>query len=66
MAGFSSVELSPTDAAPIQDETVDAAQVDQIKLSETPTSNVELELEGADSETPPSPKLIDQCLREES
>ena len=62
IAPFSPIELSLTDAAPIQDETVDAAQADQIKLPETPTSNVEPELEGADSETPDSPKFIDQCV----
>ncbi len=66
MAGFLPIELLPTESEPIQDEIVDTAQVEQMKLPEAPTSNVEPEIEGADSEAPPSSRLIEQCVREKA
>ncbi len=58
------IKLSPKNAAPIRDETVDAVEMERIELPKTPISNVEPELEGADSDTPLSPSFIDQCVQE--
>ncbi len=59
-----SVEPSPTDAAPIHGEIVDVVQMERMELPETHISNVEPQLEGADSDAPLPPSFIDQCVQE--
>ncbi len=59
-----SIEPSPTDTAPIQEEIVDAMQMQMIELPETPISDVEPQFEGAPSDAPLSPSFIDHCVQE--
>ncbi len=59
-----SIEPSPTDSAPIHNKIVDAMQIQKIELQEPPISNVEPQLEGADSDVPLLPSFIDQCVQE--